>query len=210
MKSKKIIHRLYVCFLRFFLKKQGESVARKGNKIFIQKEEDLIDEDYVKISDILQELVSEDVSVVEIYLDSKGGHAHSTFFQLCDELKRERLKRTIRTFTMGNTIESAAAMIFILGSAGERYLRNRRSKIRLHGPLFYFFPIGVLYDEKSHILQFPQEESAGWIAEIEFYLSTLEQHTKIPEQDRLKSIRGVDLEYSGREALGLKVADGYL
>lgn len=204
------MHKLYVCLLQFFLRKQGKNVVKKGCRIFVQKKEDLREEDYVEVLDHLRGLISEDAQVIEIYLNSKGGHAHKTFFELCTELKRERLARTIRTFAMGDTTESAAAMIFILGSDGERYLKSSRSKIRLHGPMFYYFPIGILYDEKSHLLQFPKDESTTWIAEIEFYLLVLKEYTDIPKNIRLMSIKGDDLEYSGEKAFKLKVADGYL
>jgi len=211
MKSKgNIIHKIAVSFLQFFFDLIGKTVVKKDYRIFIQKRDDLVSEDYIKIYNFLVFLVQKDEPVIEIYLNSEGGTANPDFFKLCDLVKKERRQRVIRTISSGGTSASAAAILFVMGSDHNRFLRKKTSKILLHGPQFYHFSIGYLYDSDREVLEFSQEEQALWVGQIKFYLSVLREYTQIPEDRCIASLKGEDLIFSGEYALKLKVADGYL
>lgn len=183
---------------------------RRGHRIYVQKNKDLQYDDYSKLLIQLQYLVQKDESIIEVYLNSKGGHAHSDFFSVCSFIEEQRSKRIMRMVATGDETSSAAAMFFVIGTCGERFFLKKTSKILFHGPNFYFFPIGRLYQDGNKLLQFSEEESVVLIREIEFYLRVLNEYTSIPRPECLKSLEGKDLVYSGQSALNLKVADGYL
>jgi len=201
---------LAVLLRQFFFSLIGKTVVRIRHRVFIQKQGDLVSDDYIKIYNHLMELVREDKPVIEIYLDSEGGVTSPDFFKICDLIELERERRVVRTFSSGNMSASAAAILFVIGSDANRFLLQKSSKILLHGPQFYHFPIGYLYDPNLEVLQFSQEEQVLWIGQIKFYLSILRRYTNIPEEKCLASIKGEDLVLSGEEAIKLKVADGYL